>query len=128
MSHDPMHTQIIDSLKGAKSYISGEDISHFLKISRAAVWKYIEELRHLGYDIAAVPHLGYRLVTCPDKLFPREIQYHLGTTLFGKKIVYKESLGSTMDEAFGLAMQGTPEGTVVCAETQSKGRGRLGRG
>ena len=44
-----MHTQIIDSLKGAKSYISGEDISHFLKISRAAVWKYIEELRQLGY-------------------------------------------------------------------------------
>ncbi len=127
MNHHPVHSQIIDSLKKTPDYISGEEISHVLKISRAAVWKYVEDLRQLGYDIVAVPHLGYRLMSCPDKLFPQEIQYHLGTNLLGKKIVYHETIDSTMDAAFDLARGGAPEGTVVCAETQTQGRGRLGR-
>ena len=122
-----MQEQIIDYLKKSENYISGEEISQSLKMSRAAIWKYIQELRHLGYDIVAVPHLGYKLVGCPDKFFPSEIQYELGTKILGKKIIYKETVPSTMDAAFQLALEGSPEGTVVCAEHQTKGRGRLGR-
>ena len=50
------------------SFVSGEDISSSLGFSRASVWKYITKLREEGYDIEAVPHLGYRLKEAPDKL------------------------------------------------------------
>ena len=121
------HDHIIQFLKKADGYVSGEDMSETLKISRAAVWKYIDHLRKDGYDITAVPHLGYRLVSVPDKLLPHEIQSGLDTRTFGKNVVTFNTVGSTMDEAFRLGMEGAPEGTVVCAETQHKGRGRLGR-
>ena len=121
------HDRIIQFLKEADGYVSGEDMSETLKISRAAVWKYIDHLRKDGYDITAVPHLGYRLVSVPDKLLPHEIQSGLDTRTFGKNVVTFNTVGSTMDEAFRLGMEGAPEGTVVCAETQTQGRGRLGR-
>jgi len=120
--------KIIQFLKEAESYISGEEMSDQLRISRAAVWKYIDQLRHDGYEIAAVPHLGYKLESAPDKLLPYEISFGLGTKTIGRNIVSLDTVGSTMDEAFALGMKAAPEGTVVCAESQSKGRGRLGRG
>ncbi len=122
-----MQERIIQFLKEADSYISGEDMSAQLKISRAAVWKYIDQLRHDGYEITAVPHLGYKLESTPDKLIPHEIQFGLKTKVLGGHVVSFDTVTSTMDEAFRLGMDGAPEGTVVCAEAQSKGRGRLGR-
>ena len=124
-----MHKEIIHFLKKSyPNYISGEEISRALKLSRAAIWKYMQELRKEGYEIVAVPHLGYRLVSSPDKLFPHEIQFELGTKTLGQRIIYEDTVGSTMDLAFQLAMKNVAEGTVVCAESQTKGRGRLGRG
>lgn len=122
-----MQERIIEFLKGAEGYISGEEISQRLNMSRAAIWKHMQELRTQGYDIAAVPHLGYQLVSSPDKLLAREIQFGLKTKTIGQKIISFETVSSTMDEAFRLGMEGASEGTIVCAETQSKGRGRLGR-
>jgi len=122
-----MLQNIIQILKNSCGYISGEDISRGLKTSRAAVWKHIHQLRALGYDIHAVPHLGYRLDSVPDKLFPWEIKQHLPTKTFGQNISYHETIPSTMDEAFSLGIRGEPEGTIVCAESQTRGRGRLGR-
>jgi BirA family biotin operon repressor/biotin-[acetyl-CoA-carboxylase] ligase len=122
-----MQERIIQFLKESDGYISGEEISQRLKTSRAAIWKHMQELRALGYEIAAVPHLGYQLVTCPDKLLGYEIQSGLNTKIIGKKIIVLGTVASTMDEAFRLGMENCPEGTVVCAEAQSKGRGRLGR-
>lgn len=87
----------------------------------------MQELRAQGYDIAAVPHLGYQLLSSPDKLLAHEIQFGLKAKFMGQKIHTFETLGSTMDEAFRLGMEGAPEGTLVCAESQTKGRGRLGR-
>jgi BirA family biotin operon repressor/biotin-[acetyl-CoA-carboxylase] ligase len=122
-----MQERIIQFLKESDGYISGEEISQRLKMSRAAIWKYMQDLRAHGYEIAAVPHLGYQLVTCPDKLLGYEIQSGLNTKIIGKKIIVLDTVTSTMDEAFRLGMENCPEGTVVCAESQSKGRGRLGR-
>jgi BirA family biotin operon repressor/biotin-[acetyl-CoA-carboxylase] ligase len=122
-----MQEHIIQCLKKSKGYLSGEEISRSANISRAAIWKYMQELRKDGYEIEAVPHLGYQLVSVPDKLLAHEIQFDLKTKIFGTKVFYHETLTSTMDEAFKLGMEGAPEGTVVCAEAQSKGRGRLGR-
>jgi len=122
-----MRNKIIHFLKTAEGYLSGEEISRHLKISRAGIWKYIQELREAGYDIIAVPHLGYRLISRPDKLFPSEVQSGLGTKILGKDIKYFDSVASTMDVAFQLGIEGASEGTVVCAESQTKGKGRLGR-
>jgi len=122
-----MQDQIIRFLKRSTSYLSGEEISRHLNISRSAIWKYMQELRQEGYDIVAVPHLGYRIVSSPDKLFPREIQHELKTKVIGKKIHYYDTIPSSMDVAFRLGVEGAPEGTVVCSESQTKGRGRLGR-
>jgi BirA family biotin operon repressor/biotin-[acetyl-CoA-carboxylase] ligase len=122
-----MQERIIQFLKESDGYISGEEISQRLKMSRAAIWKHMQELRAQGYEIAAVPHLGYQLVTCPDKLLSFEIQSGLDTRIIGKKVIVLETVTSTMDEAFRLGNENCQEGTVVCAESQSKGRGRLGR-
>jgi len=123
-----MQEHIIQCLKKSKGgYLSGEEISRSANISRAAIWKYMQELRKDGYEIAAVPHLGYQLVSVPDKLLSHEIQFELKTKLLGNTVYYHETLTSTMDEAFKLGMDGAPEGTIVCAESQTKGRGRLGR-
>ena len=122
-----MQERIIQFLKESDGYISGEEISQRLKMSRAAIWKYMQELRAQGYEIAAVPHLGYQLVTCPDKFLSYEIQFGLNTKIMGKKVIVMDTVSSTMDEAFRLGNENCDEGTVVCAEAQSKGRGRLGR-
>lgn len=122
-----MQEKIIDFLKRKQGYISGEEISDHLKISRQALWKHIQELKDAGYDIVAVPHLGYHLVSLPDRLLPVEISHELGTKFMAKKIHYFQALSSTMDFALQLGMNQAPEGTIVVAESQTKGRGRLGR-
>ncbi len=119
--------KIIGLLRENEGYLSGEEISRMLDLTRAAVWKHVQELRAKGFDIVAVPHLGYQLMASPDKLFPSEIRFGLPGKIIGKDIHYFETTTSTMDEAFTLGLQGCPEGTVVCAEGQSRGRGRLGR-
>jgi len=119
--------QIIHILKNSKGFISGEVISRKLKISRAGIWKNIEELRKQGYIIEAIPRQGYRLKEVPDKLFAREIQDGLKTKKLGRIIYHHNSIESTMSTAFQLGMEGIDEGALVCAETQTKGKGRMGR-
>jgi BirA family biotin operon repressor/biotin-[acetyl-CoA-carboxylase] ligase len=122
-----MQDKILIFLKKKTGYISGEEISEHLKISRQALWKHIQELREIGYEIIAVPHLGYQLVSSPDRLFASEISHALHTKFIGKKIYYFQESASTMDIAMQQGMNDAPEGTIVLAETQTKGRGRLGR-
>ncbi len=122
-----MREKILDFLKRKQVYASGEEISHRLDISRQALWKHIQELRDSGYDIVAVPHLGYKLVSAPDRLNPYEVTSGLNTKFIGRKNYYFDTVPSTMDVALQLAIQGAPEGTIVISESQTKGRGRLGR-
>ncbi len=113
--------------KAPGHYISGEEISQKLGISRAAIWKHIEKLRQRGYDFVAVPHLGYRLSTVPDRLFPEEIKFGLNTKIIGKRIVYYDIIDSTNAKCYELAEKNYPQGTTVVAEGQTKGKGRLSR-
>ncbi len=122
-----MEEKIISLLNNKQEYLSGEELSSSLKVSRQALWKHINFLRELGYDIAAVPHLGYRLISVPDRLYDFQVYQGLKTKSFGRKILYFDTLSSTMDMATQLALKGAGEGTVVLAEAQTKGRGRLGR-
>ena len=108
--------------------VSGADLSRELGVSRAAVWARIEALRALGYDIEASPHLGYRLVSAPDLLHADDLLSRLGTTrVIGRDIRVFERTTSTNDIIARLAHDGIREGAVVFAESQSRGRGRLGR-
>jgi BirA family biotin operon repressor/biotin-[acetyl-CoA-carboxylase] ligase len=109
-----------------QSYISGQRLSESLNISRTAVWKYINALKEQGYEIEAVPNRGYRLISSPDILTPEEIYPLLTTSVMGHSIIHKYTLASTSTLAKEIAPQKN-EGTVVIAEEQSGGRGRLGR-
>ena len=122
-----MQEKILDFLKKKQDYVSGDQIAGRLGISRQALWKHIQELKEIGYDIVAVPHLGYRLESSPDRLFPFEASRDLNTEFIGKKIYYFDTVASTMNIAMDLGLKGAPEGTIVLAESQIKGRGRLGR-
>src|SRR6516225_10153105 len=121
--------QILSALRSASGGgVSGAELSHKLGISRAAIWARIEELRQVGYDIEATPHIGYRLLSSPDALHADDLLARLGKTkVIGRDIrVFKETT-STNDVIEKLARDNVPEGAVVFAESQSKGRGRLGR-
>ena len=120
--------KILELFKREKdSYRSGEEISGLLGISRQGLWKHIEKLRDMGYIIEAVPHLGYKLLDVPEKILVPEIKWNLKTKCMGKSIHFFESLSSTNDKAYKLAVDGAPEGTIVIADEQTKGKGRLGR-
>jgi len=106
--------------------LSGETLAHALGISRVAIGKHVAALREAGYEIAAEPGVGYRLLSLPDGPLPAEIAPLLGEASW-MKLTGGGVTGSTNDDARALAREGAPEGTVVLASAQSAGRGRLGR-
>ena len=120
--------KILSALRENPDGVSGTDLADQLRISRAAIWSRIEELRKLGYDIEAGPHRGYRLVDEPDVLLSDDLLARLGKTrIIGRDIHVFEQTTSTNDVIEKLARDGVREGVVVFAESQTKGRGRLGR-
>jgi len=127
MSNIPHIEQLLRLLKDSDGYISGETIARQLKVSRAAVWKQIAKLRKDGFAIDALPRIGYRLLRRPDKLIPVEIKDGLNTTFIGQEIFYYPKTESTNLIAKKTVMDGAEEGTVIIAEEQSMGRGRLDR-
>src|SRR4051812_32069038 len=122
-------TQILSALRAAgDNGVAGTELSQKLNISRAAIWARIEELRSLGYEIEASPHLGYRLLSVPDVLHADDLLSNLGhSKVIGRDIQVFEETTSTNDVVDRLARDGVKEGVVVFAESQTKGRGRLGR-
>ena len=118
--------KLLDFLRSGE-YVSGEDLSERLKVSRTAIWKSVNSLREQGYEIDSVTNRGYRLVTCPDILTPGEISRGLGTHLLGTRIFCFDSVDSTNEEAKRQALAGAPDGSVFVSERQTGGKGRLGR-
>ena len=108
-------------------YLSGEDLSDVLKISRVAVWKHIKKIQSLGYKIESKQKLGYRLVNETEKLLPWEITNDLKTKEIGRRVYYFEEIDSTQDFAQQIALDKKENGTIVIAEKQTAGRGRLDR-
>ncbi|OAZ48612.1 biotin--[acetyl-CoA-carboxylase] ligase [Paenibacillus polymyxa] len=122
------HERLLGILEeGSSDYVSGEEISRRLSVSRTAVWKQINKLRELGYNIDASSRRGYRLISQPDRLEASKLADMLNTQSFGQRIVVLDSTVSTQQDAMRLAEEGAPEGTLVLAEEQTAGRGRLGR-
>jgi BirA family transcriptional regulator, biotin operon repressor / biotin---[acetyl-CoA-carboxylase] ligase len=118
---------ILQLFREQGGFVSGEVISRELRVSRTAVWKQINRLRKAGYVIEAVPSRGYYLISAPDVLSVEEIEAHLKPELIGRRFICQARTPSTNADAFRLAEQGTAEGTVVLADSQSGGKGRMGR-
>ena len=108
-------------------YLSGQDLSDVLKISRVAVWKHIKKIQTLGYKIESKQKLGYRLVNSTEKLLPWEITKDLKTKNIGKRVYYFEEIDSTQSFAEQIALDKKEDGTIIIAERQTTGRGRLDR-
>ena len=108
-------------------YLSGEDLSDVLKISRVAVWKHIKKIQSLGYKIESKQKLGYRLINETEKLLPWEITKDLKTKTVGKRVYYFEEIDSTQNFAQQIALDEKENGTIVIAEKQTAGKGRLDR-
>ncbi len=121
-----IETKVLGELDG-ESFVSGEAISARLGITRSAIWKHIGALRRQGFVIEASPRRGYRLAARPDKLLPALLQPALKNSPICGPVIHFQKTGSTADEARLLVEAGAPEGTVVAAEAQTKGRGRMGR-
>jgi BirA family biotin operon repressor/biotin-[acetyl-CoA-carboxylase] ligase len=145
--------KILSALRANADGVSGTEIAEQLGITRAAIWGHIEALRQLGYDIEAGPHFGYRLVSAPDALYADDLLARLAETplrvgrdsvepkfsktqaretlappkVIGRDLRVFEQTTSTNDVIEKLARDGVKEGAVVFAESQTKGRGRLGR-
>ncbi|RLF23507.1 MAG: biotin--[acetyl-CoA-carboxylase] ligase [Thermoprotei archaeon] len=107
-------------------YVSGTEIATILGVSRMAVNKAVSNLRKRGFLIEAHPRLGYRLLSLDDLRLLESYLRDLATAL-RYKVIYMEEVASTQDMARALAEEGAAEGTIVIAEEQSSGRGRLGR-
>ena len=124
-----MQKKVLELLREAgDNYISGEEIATRLGVSRTAVWKHIRALKAAGYEIESHARRGYLLLEAPDLLLPQELQPTLRTKVIGKKMVHYEEIPSSNNEAKKLALDGAPDGTVVVAEAQGAGKGRLSRG
>lgn len=121
-----MKHKIIDRLHEEEGFISGEKLSDEFGLSRTAIWKHINSLREDGYEIESVTRRGYRLISSPDIINYDEVKGELLTSIIGKKLIHFQSIGSTNDKAKELAGD-SEEGTVIVAEEQTSGRGRLGR-
>ena len=115
-----MKGKILKLLKNRTAVISGEALSRRLGLSRVSIWKHIQGLKGMGYEIDATTK-GYRLVKSPDIPFAWEFPNR------EDRIHYFERVPSTMGIARDMARKGCPEMTVVVAGIQTKGRGRMNR-
>jgi BirA family transcriptional regulator, biotin operon repressor / biotin---[acetyl-CoA-carboxylase] ligase len=113
--------------EGGDDYISGAALSDKLGLSRTAVWKYVEQLRKMGYRIDAQSAKGYRLLEVPDRLTTLEVGPLLATRELGRTLHHYETLESTNAKAFELAQEGGFHGEVIVTEHQTQGKGRRGR-
>lgn len=108
-------------------FVSGQEVGRRLGMSRAAVWKQVQGLRRRGFGIEGARGAGYRLLGLPDVIEEKELVPLLTRTDFWNAFHFFQATDSTNSRAAELAGKGALEGTVVCADAQTAGRGRLGR-
>ncbi len=124
---NPVTSRILHTLLDNDGFVSGGLLCRELQITRSAVWKHVARLRAAGYDVEAVSGRGYRLAGLTGSPVSEEVQPLLGTNSFGRNFVFLETADSTNLHARALARDGAAEGTVVVADSQTGGRGRMRR-
>lgn len=122
-----MKSEILNMLRAAGGYLSGQQLCDKMGVSRTAVWKAVNDLKEEGYIIEAVRNRGYRLVEDADVITQAELKSILKTRWIGNRLEYFDETDSTNTRARKLAEEGAPHGTLVIADSQSSGKGRRGR-
>ena len=109
--------------------ISGEKLARDLSVSHSTLVRWVDKLREAGMEIRGELFTGYRLMRLPDVLLPQLIRPRLRTTMLGRTIFHFYGVDSTNAFASRLLAHGrkVPEGAVIISESQTAGRGRLGR-
>jgi BirA family biotin operon repressor/biotin-[acetyl-CoA-carboxylase] ligase len=113
--------------KNDNRFFSSREIAESLNITRHLVYESISSLRGFGYNIEASRNQGYKLISSPDSILPIEIAAGLKCKILANRIFSFKTIASTNTTAINYAESGLPEGTLVIADSQKKGRGRLGR-
>ena len=106
--------------------ISGTKLAEEIGTSRSAVWRFMQQLRGMGVEIAGHPATGYQLKSVPDLLLPEFLKPLVKGTIFAERLHHYFRIGSTNAEAMNAAGRSEPEGSVFLAEEQTAGRGRGG--
>ncbi len=120
--------KILAFLKAHRSeFLSGQDMSDILKISRVAVWKDIKKIRSLGYKVESKQNSGYRLVDSSKLALPWEIKEDLNTEFLGERIYYFNTIDTTQNFAMKIASKKNENGSIVISKKQTGGRGRMKR-
>ena len=120
--------KILSFLKAHRSeFLSGQDMSDILKISRVAVWKDIKKIRALGYKIESKQNIGYRLVDSSKLPLPWEIKEDLNTKFLGNRIYYFNTIDTTQNFAMKIAPEKNEDGSIVISKKQTGGKGRMKR-
>ena len=120
--------KILSFLKAHElEFLSGQDMSDILKISRVAIWKDIKKIRSLGYKIESKQNLGYRLLDSSELLLPWEVTQNLNTEFLGKRVYYFDTIDTTQNFAIKIASNGDENGTIIISKKQTGGRGRMKR-
>ena len=122
-----MEDKILNELKKAEDYVSGEYLSSTLNVSRTAIWKHIKNLKSKGYIIEGVSNKGYKLLYSPDLLNKNEILPLLKTSTIGRNIIHFDEIDSTNIKAKELAQKDIEHGSIIIAEKQTLGSGRFSR-
>ncbi len=120
--------KILRSARKSDGYVSGESISEKLKVTRAAVWKAIEGLKELGYKIQSHKRLGYKLVE--DEILYNQIDLEINLSHkyeWIKKVYFYDEVDSTQKVAKDIVKRELKGWTIVVADSQKHGRGRLSR-
>lgn len=105
--------------------ISGQQLADELNVSRTAIWKHMQTLQQEGYTFETIKKKGYQLIAKSEKIDDVQITAHLSTERYGRKIYHYDEVTSTQLIAHDLVRENTVDGTIVIAETQTAGRGRM---
>lgn len=123
-----LNYRLIEALRARKNeWCDAGELSDHLFTDKAILLSDAELLDGAGYHIERDGENRLRLVDISDRLITYEISRSLGTQIIGSSIHCIEETASTNDEAWALAARGRPEGSVIFAEHQKRGRGRFGR-
>lgn len=89
-----------------EEFLSGEAISRQAGVSRAAVWKAVEQLRQEGYGIESVPNRGYCLTRVTARLRPEELAEQFRDCRIGRELLCFDIIDSTNNELKRRAVSG----------------------
>lgn len=123
---DHLTKEILNLLKASTDFVSSNEICQQYEISRVSVWKHINKLKDLGYQIESIPRRGYQLQQSTGAPVPEELRPLLSSSLIGSDIQYVEAISSTNRVLMTEASQ-RPAGSLIIAETQTAGHGRMSR-